>query len=631
MKKVGFLKKAAASVLSLVLAVGEIPSPVMAADGSEVRASFQIVQEITGDTPKEKTDFSYVIASQNESAPLPEDCTATITIHGSEASKTAQSLEELGDAEDLEDVLAGLASFEITFMEPGSYSYTISQQEDPRNIENGYTHDESVYHIEVDVTHDMQGNLVALYEIYKDGNAGKSDSILFVNQLNEPEPVTEVETELVTEVETEPVTEIETEQPKVSMEFEKVDSETGEPVSGAVLRVIDADGTMVDEWTSDGSVHTITDQLIDGETYRLLEISAPTGYRYAEDILFTAAQDAKITMADEKKPEGQPENGSISVTKDLIFDGNAIGARDQIFYVAVYEDPECTRRVTGISPLEFKMTSEFTGVFDGLEPGKTYYISESDANGISIANGQVADGTLFYADFEQGHAVTAGVGADVPNMKFENEFFDIPYEFYLEGHLVITKKLVDADGNPEASFETFYAGIFADPEFTTLSDQVASNIIALPMDGASEASATVGVVLPETGAINLYVTEVDASGVPVSRSSDFIYEVSISGSSVSLSADNVTAETTITNRELPEQTESETTPEETETEPQTEIKTTPTPTPTSTSGSTPTPTTTTSSSNPKTGDTTNLALWLALLVIAALAVGGILVYKKKVK
>jgi LPXTG-motif cell wall-anchored protein len=336
-------------------------------------------------------------------------------------------------------------------------------------------------------------------------------------------------------------------------------------------------------------------------------------------------------MEDEKKPEDEKENGSISVTKQLIFDGNAIGARDQIFYVALYEDPECTYRVTEIMPLEFKMTSEITGVFNDLEPGKTYYISESDANGISITNGQVGDGTLFYADFTQGHAVTAGVGADVPNMKFENEFFDIPYEFYREGQLVITKKLVDADGNPEESFETFYAGIFADPEFTTLSDQVASNIIALPLNGASQASTTVGVVLSETGTTNLYVTEVDASGVPVSQSKDFIYEVSVTGSSVSLNLANATAETTITNRELPEEIESETTPEETETELQTESKPTPTPTPTSTSGSTPTPTTTTSSSNPKTGDTTNLTLWLALLVIAAVAVGGILVYKKKAK
>jgi pilin isopeptide linkage protein len=506
--------------------------------------SFQIVQEITGDTPKEETDFSYVIASQSESAPLPEDCTATLAIDSSGTSE--------------------ISGFEITFTEPDTYSYTISQQEDSRNIENGYTHDDTVYHVKVDVTRDMQGNLIATYEVYKDGNTGKSDNILFVNQYEEPQPVTELETESETE------TELETEKPKVTMTFEKIDAETGDGLSGAILRVVDESGAVVDEWTSNGSTHTIKDQLIDGETYRLVEMSAPSGYKFAKDIEFTAAQDANVVMADEAKPKDQKEDGFVTVTKQLICNGNIIGARDQVFYVSLYEDPECTYRVTDVKPLEFQMTSDVTAVFDGLEPGTTYYIGESDENGVDIESGMVDDGTLFYTDFIQGQAVTADVQAQAPNIQFENDFLEVPSEFYREGQVVVTKKLVDADGNAEESYETFYAGVFADPEFTTLSDEVLSNVIPLQMNGASETNGIFRTVLADNVTIDLYVTEVDANGVPVSQNEDFAYEVTVEGSAVSLNEVNAIAQTMITNQELPEETEPESGPEPT---PQTEIET----------------------------------------------------------
>jgi hypothetical protein len=327
---------------------------------------------------------------------------------------------------------------------------------------------------------------------------------------------------------------------------------------------------MVDEWTSNGSTHTIKDQLIDGETYRLVEMSAPSGYKFAKDIEFTATQDANVVMADEAKPKDQKEDGFVTVTKQLICNGNIIGARDQVFYVSLYEDPECTYRVTDVKPLEFQMTSDVTAVFDGLEPGTTYYIGESDENGVDIESGMVDDGTLFYTDFIQGQAVTADVQAQAPNIQFENDFLEIPSEFYREGQVVVTKKLVDADGNAEESSETFYAGVFADPEFTTLSDEVLSNVIPLQMNGASETNGIFRTVLADNVTIDLYVTEVDANGVPVSQNEDFAYEVAVEGSAVSLNEVNAIAQTMITNQELPEETEPESDPEPT---PQTEIET----------------------------------------------------------
>jgi hypothetical protein len=181
---------------------------------------------------------------------------------------------------------------------------------------------------------------------------------------------------------------------------------------------------------------------------------------------------------------------------------------------------------------------------------------------------------LFYTDFIQGQAVTADVQAQAPNIQFENDFLEIPSEFYREGQVVVTKKLVDADGNAEESYETFYAGVFADPEFTTLSDEVLSNVIPLQMNGASETNGIFRTVLADNVTIDLYVTEVDENGVPVSQDEDFAYEVAVEGSAVSLNEVNAIAQTMITNQELPEETEPESgqTEIETELEAQTEVQ-----------------------------------------------------------
>jgi hypothetical protein len=59
----------------------------------------------------------------------------------------------------------------------------------------------------------------------------------------------------------------------------KVDEE-GNPLSGAKLQVLDSEGKVVDEWTSDGKEHIV--MLPDGN-YKLHEVSAPEGYDLAED------------------------------------------------------------------------------------------------------------------------------------------------------------------------------------------------------------------------------------------------------------------------------------------------------------------------------------------------------------
>ncbi|SFW50906.1 Cna protein B-type domain-containing protein [Ruminococcus sp. YE71] len=80
----------------------------------------------------------------------------------------------------------------------------------------------------------------------------------------------------------------------------KYDSETNEPLKGAVLQILD--GTkVVDEWTSTNKAHVIAAKLIAGKEYVLHEVSAPKGYCIAPDQMFTVSTDGtidKISMKD---------------------------------------------------------------------------------------------------------------------------------------------------------------------------------------------------------------------------------------------------------------------------------------------------------------------------------------------
>lgn len=66
-------------------------------------------------------------------------------------------------------------------------------------------------------------------------------------------------------------------------------------LKGAKLQVIDKNGKVVEEWTSNGKSHTITGKLIAGQTYTLHEEGAPNGYAYAEDVKFTVDKNGNTT------------------------------------------------------------------------------------------------------------------------------------------------------------------------------------------------------------------------------------------------------------------------------------------------------------------------------------------------
>lgn len=85
-------------------------------------------------------------------------------------------------------------------------------------------------------------------------------------------------------------------------EFTKVDLTTGVELEGARLKVMDKDGNVIDEWTSEKDKPHVIKRLAVGETYILHEEFAPYGYLKATDVTFTikdTAEVQKVEMKDE--------------------------------------------------------------------------------------------------------------------------------------------------------------------------------------------------------------------------------------------------------------------------------------------------------------------------------------------
>jgi hypothetical protein len=68
----------------------------------------------------------------------------------------------------------------------------------------------------------------------------------------------------------------------------------GKPLSGAAIELRAADGSVIDSWTTDGTVRTFK---VDAGVYTLVETAAPEGYLKAGDITVTVADDGTVSVA----------------------------------------------------------------------------------------------------------------------------------------------------------------------------------------------------------------------------------------------------------------------------------------------------------------------------------------------
>ena len=204
---------------------------------------------------------------------------------------------------------------------------------------------------------------------------------------------------------------------------------TGEKeIAGAKLQILNKNGKVMEEWTSDGKTHAVTAALVADVTYTLHEVSAPAGYRTAKDIEFTVDKTGKTTKVVMKDA---PTKASILKTDES---GKALSGAQLVVKDSTGKELD-------------KWTSdgkahEITGL---LTVGETYTLSEVSApSGYTVA----------------------------PDQTFKMEDKDVievtmvDYQASGSGQITVTKKVTYANGGDFtdliAQDDTFYVNLFTD-------------------------------------------------------------------------------------------------------------------------------------------------------------------------
>lgn len=413
------------------------------------------------------------------------------------------------------------------------------------------------------------------------------------------------------------------------VQVNKVD-EDGKDLPGAYFVIKNADGSGITDaegkprfWFTTEAKPYVLKGLPPGD-YLLCELFSPLGYVVAPDVAFSVSADPEavntVTMVDEKEEETVDR---LQLTKYLHdVNDNTLAAYDGHFYVALFDDPERTNRVSDVKDLHYVGTSSATVWFENLQPDKTYYVGETDEFGVLLEGGMVSD-ALYVPEYPNGYEFTLSERKSEESIEMYNMFYDIPHEgFYISGELNVTKQTL-LNGEPYPMNGKFYVGIFTDPGLT----QREGDVIEISMEGGDAATVTQPVFIGETAdsSVTYYIAETDKNGRPLNPDRITEYTISVDHPMVTLSVDNPVVNVVVTNDFTEEQTETIETDVEIETEQMPNSPDSP--------GSPDSSTATPGPNAPRTGDDTPIALYVGLLAAAlvVLVIAVVVLRRRKKK
>lgn len=228
--------------------------------------------------------------------------------------------------------------------------------------------------------------------------------------------------------------------------FSKTELSQTEELPGAQLKVIEGDtpdGTLVEAWTSTTTVKNI--ELEYNKTYTMIETAAPDGYETAQNIVFRITAQGLIEI---RQPDGMwslnADNivrmedvkktvGSLTVKKTLR--GNAVDENKAFTFTVTLDDPQINETFSGLKftdgVADFKLKGGECRVIEGLPGGTGYKVTESDNEGYTVESTGTA-GTIS----ESSPAV-----ADITNIR--DAYGSLTVQKTVEGNSGDLEKLFD--------------------------------------------------------------------------------------------------------------------------------------------------------------------------------------------
>jgi pilin isopeptide linkage protein len=273
----------------------------------------------------------------------------------------------------------------IEFTQPGTYTYNITEVE---GTVPGITYDKNTIVVTVEVTDDGQGNLVA--------KATYDGGQVFTNTYSAPGSITVTKKVLVL-----------TDNPDLTVNydfyaalFENQDGTMVKVSDVKLLKIVDSadvtatfDGLDLDktyqvfETDADGNIiQTAADGTI---VTPIIPDWTNISYDNQTVTLTTNNTEGTSTITNVFNPQDFPLQGSITVKKTVTVNGKPF-ASNRTFYVALFADKAMTEMISDVKALKMNgntsTTTEFLTDIDGnpLEAGTTYYIAETDKNGVPL-------------------------------------------------------------------------------------------------------------------------------------------------------------------------------------------------------------------------------------------------------